>query len=52
MSKTEWFRRTTWTPEDEASFRARLKRSRGSFHKAQYLRIQAEHLQEVGTGAM
>lgn len=51
MGKTEWFRRTTWTPEDQADFAAHLARSRTSFHKAQYLRIQASHLREVGRPA-
>lgn len=45
---TEWFRRTTWTEQDRAEFFARLKRSRSVFHKAQYLRIQAAHLCQVG----
>ena len=44
MSSDDWYRRTTWTDTDRAEFHARLKRSRGAFHKAQYLRIQAHHL--------
>ena len=52
MKKPEWYRRTTWTPDDKADFEAHLKRSRTSFHKAQYLRIQAVHLQQVGTDSM
>jgi len=48
MSKLEWFRRTTWTDDDRKDFDARLKRSRGASNKAQYLRIQAYHLAEVG----
>jgi tetratricopeptide (TPR) repeat protein len=48
MGRDDWFRRTTWSSDDQAQFQARLKRSRGSFHKAQYLRIQAFHLAEVG----
>ena len=48
MSKLEWFRRTTWTDDDRKDFNARLKRSRGASNKAQYLRIQAYHLAEVG----
>jgi tetratricopeptide (TPR) repeat protein len=43
-TKNEWFRRTSWTTADHAEFMARLTRSRTSFHKAQYLRIQALHL--------
>lgn len=41
---TEWFRRTTWTADDEREFFARLGRSRGAERRAQYLRIQASHL--------
>jgi tetratricopeptide (TPR) repeat protein len=52
MTKTEWFRRTSWTPEDQREFEARLKRSRSAFHRAQYLRIQAWHLHEVGDRAL
>ena len=48
MAEPEWFRRTTWTPSDEAAFMARLGRSRTEFHRAQYLRIQAHHLAETG----
>jgi hypothetical protein len=44
---TEWFRRTTWTADDERDFFARLARSRGPARKAQYLRIQAVHLAEA-----
>lgn len=49
MSNDDWFRRKTWTPADRAAFSARLRRSRGAFHKAQYARIQAYELQTVGT---
>jgi tetratricopeptide (TPR) repeat protein len=42
----DWYRRTTWTQTDEDEFFARLNRSRGQFHKAQYLRIQAHYLQK------
>ena len=48
MSKLEWYRRTTWTDVDRVDFDTRLKRSRGTGNKAQYLRIQAYHLAEVG----
>lgn len=48
MSSKDWFRKTTWTPEDEASFYARLRRARGTFHKAQYLSLQAFTLKEAG----
>ena len=46
MSKDDWFRRTTWSDEDERAFFARLVRSRGIFRKAQYLRIQAVTLRK------
>lgn len=52
MSNDEWFRRTTWTQQDQVEFFARLRRSRGAFHKAQYARIQAYTLQRVGTSEM
>jgi len=43
-----WFRRTRWDPEIEAAFFDRLARSRDPFHKAQYVRIQASHLEQTG----
>ena len=49
MGKEDWYRKTTWSKSDKEEFFERLKRSRTSFHKAQYLRIQASHLQSVGT---
>jgi tetratricopeptide (TPR) repeat protein len=52
LAKNEWFRRTTWTPDDQVAFFQRLGRSRTPFHKAQYLRIQAQHLAEVGTAPL
>ncbi|HXY34769.1 MAG TPA: MFS transporter [Planctomycetaceae bacterium] len=48
MTKTEWFRRTTWSDADREDFNARLERSRTAFNKAQYLRIQACHLADAG----
>jgi tetratricopeptide (TPR) repeat protein len=48
MSKTEWYRRTTWTDQDREEFNSRLKRSRGASNKAQYLCIQAQHLADAG----
>jgi tetratricopeptide (TPR) repeat protein len=45
----DWFRKTTWSEADQADFFARLKRSRSVGNKAQYLRIQAGHLESVGT---
>ena len=44
--KDDWYRRTTWDSEGREAFFARLKRSRGQFHKAQYLRVQAIYLQD------
>ena len=45
----DWFRKTTWSEADQADFFAHLKRSRSVYNKAQYLRIQAGHLEGVGT---
>ena len=45
--RDNWYRRTSWTEDDQTAFYARLKRSRGQFNKAQYLRIQAHHLQQL-----
>jgi tetratricopeptide (TPR) repeat protein len=39
MSGRDWYRRTTWSLDDEAAFEAKLSRSRGS--RSEYLRIQA-----------
>jgi tetratricopeptide (TPR) repeat protein len=49
MASSEWYRRRTWSVADRTDFEARLKRSRTSYRRAQYLRLQAFHLQEVGT---
>ncbi len=48
MSREQWYRRTTWTEQDRSEFFQRLFRSRGQFHKAQYLRIQAFYLVQAG----
>jgi tetratricopeptide (TPR) repeat protein len=48
MTKTEWFRRTTWSDSDRQDFNARLKRSGGAGNKSQYLRLQALHLGQAG----
>jgi tetratricopeptide (TPR) repeat protein len=45
----DWYRKTTWSEADQADFFARLKRSRTTYNKAQYLRIQAYHLEGVGS---
>ena len=47
MNRQEWFGRKTWTDQDRREFHARLARSRTSFHKSQYLRIQALVLEEA-----
>lgn len=44
---TEWFRRSSWTPADQAEFNAKLVRAR-PHKRSQYLRIQALHLAEAG----
>ena len=48
MPDTGWYRRTTWSAKDQMDFRARFGRSRSAANKAQYLRIQALHLQQAG----
>jgi tetratricopeptide (TPR) repeat protein len=42
----DWFRRTTWTAQDETEFYQRLGRARRS-SRAQYLRIQAGELADA-----
>ncbi|MCM5664007.1 tetratricopeptide repeat protein [Galbibacter mesophilus] len=49
MSKEDWYRNTDWNDQIETDFEARLKRSRGNYHKAQYLRIQASYLLDSST---
>lgn len=51
MSADDWYRRTTWTEQDQQEFFEKLKRSRTSYNKAQYLRIQAYYLQDINTQA-
>lgn len=48
----EWYRKTSWTTADQDDFSARLRRCRSDAHRAQYLRIQASHLQLLGTPEM
>lgn len=48
MGREDWYRRTTWSEDDQKQFFDRLKRSRGAYNKAQYLRIQASYLQQSG----
>ena len=45
MEKNDWYRKTSWSSEDEKDFFAYLQRARSSYNKAQYLRIQAYYLQ-------
>jgi hypothetical protein len=44
MASEEWFRNKAWTESVATDFEVRLKRSRGTYNKAQYLRIQASYL--------
>ena len=48
MGRDDWYRHTKWSKAVQAEFRERLGRSRSSFHKAQYLRIQAVYLARAG----
>ena len=48
MSNQEWFRKTTWTKDDQDDFFAHLKRSRKS-SREQYLKIQAHYLLDSGS---
>jgi tetratricopeptide (TPR) repeat protein len=48
MGRQDWFRRETWTANDEKEFFDRLARSRKVSNKAQYLSIQARHLSQTG----
>lgn len=48
MSDERWFRKFTWTKEDQDDFFAHFEELDNSYHKAQCLRIQALHLQDVG----
>jgi len=58
MGQDEWYRNTTWDKETSELFESKLKRSRGAYHKAQYLRVQASYLldstnfQDVGVRLM
>ena len=48
MGRDDWFRKQAWSTQDADDFQQRLQRSREARSKAQYLRIQAVHLAEVG----
>jgi tetratricopeptide (TPR) repeat protein len=52
MARHEWFRHTSWSETDQLEFLAHLRRCRSASSKAQYLRIQALHLQETGAQAL
>ena len=58
MGQDDWYRNTTWDNETNDLFELKLKRSRGAYQKAQYLRIQASYLldsanfQDVGVRLM
>ncbi len=48
MGRDDWYRKETWGEETKEAFFERLNRSRSSFHKAQYMRIQAVCLRGTG----
>ena len=48
MGRNDWYREKTWGEKTKKAFFERLNRSRSSFHKAQYIRIQALYLRETG----
>jgi len=48
----DWYRRATWSEQDQQAFFDRLARSRGTYHKAQYVRIQASYLEESADPAL
>ena len=51
MATDDWYRNTSWNNHIEADFEGRLKRSRGAYNKAQYLRIQAGYLLDASDTA-
>jgi len=44
MGREDWYRKKSWSAKDREEFFARLNRSRGTYNKAQYARIQAVEL--------
>jgi tetratricopeptide (TPR) repeat protein len=48
MGREDWHSRSTWSQRDQEEFWARLKRSRGPYYRAGYLRIQAYYLEQAG----
>lgn len=51
MSDHDWYRKTTWTPEDRDEFFAKLHRSRSQSRKARCARIQAHYLEKIDAEA-
>lgn len=51
MGREDWYRRTSWSSDDQQAFFERLNRSRSDHTKSQYLRIQALSLQDTGKRA-
>lgn len=49
MSKPQWYEMKSWTAEDEAEFRKRLKRCRGDYSQKHKLLTQAGILAGLGT---
>jgi len=48
MGREDWYRRETWTPEDQAEFFLRLNRGRKAYYKASHCRVQAVYLEKTG----
>ena len=48
MAEKDWFRHKAWTIDDQQVYFSHFKRAK-KFNKAQYLRIQASHLEDSGT---
>jgi tetratricopeptide (TPR) repeat protein len=46
MGRHDWYRKSTWSKDDQADFSTRLARSRSG--RSQYLLIQALHLRSAG----
>lgn len=52
MGTEDWYRRAAWSEQDQQQFFDRIDRSRGTYHKAQYVRIQASYLEATGDPAL
>jgi tetratricopeptide (TPR) repeat protein len=52
VGREDWYRRTTWSDHDRQAFVDRLARSRGTYKKAQYVRIQASYLEATADSAL